>query len=101
MVLEVVEANCDPRETPAVGALIDSAPAVSVNVAGVAAATGTVAREVVAARTTTALAMNTKFRIVEPLSDARVGPERPTHFVGFGITLSSIYIHYTRQSYRE
>jgi hypothetical protein len=39
-VLELFEATCDPSETPLVGALIASAPAVNVNVAGVMARAG-------------------------------------------------------------
>jgi hypothetical protein len=90
IVLDVVEANCDPSDTPAVGALIDRAPAVSVNVAGVAAPIGTAGRKVAAVRRTTALARNTGFRILSPFSDARAGPDRPTQFVGLGITLGSM-----------
>ena len=40
IVLEVVEAVCEPSETLLVGALIDSAPAVSVKVVGVSAPAG-------------------------------------------------------------
>jgi len=38
IVPDVVDATCEPRDTLAVGALIESAPAVSVKEAGVAAA---------------------------------------------------------------
>jgi hypothetical protein len=41
MVLEVVDATCEPSETPVVGALIESAPAVRVKEAGVDALAGT------------------------------------------------------------
>jgi hypothetical protein len=43
IVLGLVDATCEPSETLAVGALIESAPAVNVNVVGVAAPTGAAA----------------------------------------------------------
>jgi hypothetical protein len=61
IMLEVVEATCDPRETAAVGALIDSAPAVSVKLTGVAAAAG---RAVAAVSVTTVPARTRSFRII-------------------------------------
>jgi hypothetical protein len=48
-----------------------------VNVAGVAAPTGTVDRKVAAAKRTAALAMNTRFRIFEPLFRCESGTGRP------------------------
>ena len=41
MVLETVDATCEPSETPTVGALIERVPDVSVKEAGVEAPTGT------------------------------------------------------------
>jgi hypothetical protein len=41
MMLDVVEATCDSSETLAVGELMESAPAVGVDVLGVAAPVGT------------------------------------------------------------
>jgi hypothetical protein len=61
IVLGVVAATCDPRDTFAVGALMDSAPAVSVNVAGVVALAG---RAVAPKSTTPALTRNMSFRIL-------------------------------------
>jgi len=65
MVLELVAATCDPSDTLAEGALIESAPAVKVNVAGVTAATG---RAVTAAAVANALARRTNFDMSD-LSD--------------------------------
>ena len=67
--LDVVEANCDPRETPAVGALIDSAPAVSVNVADV---TPPVVVRVAVAVATPSTAIVTGILMGELLAPARV-----------------------------
>jgi hypothetical protein len=80
IVLAPVAATCDPRETLPVGALIDSAPAVSVKVA-VAAAAGTA----VAAVSTPAVVARTKnFRILSgtlPLWQSETGMV-PSHLIG-------------------
>jgi hypothetical protein len=54
IVLAVVDAICDPSETLAVGALIESPPAVSVNEVGVSAPAGTASAEAAAQVTPTA-----------------------------------------------
>jgi hypothetical protein len=76
MVLALVEAVCEPRETLAIGALMDNAPAVSVKVAGVAAPTGTVPAMARTAHTTTALEIHENFRITTQAS-SRGWPEIP------------------------
>jgi hypothetical protein len=64
-VCELGEATCDdPSGTPAVGALIESAPAVKVNVTGVAAAAG---REAAAARVAKLPASSRTLRIMRTL----------------------------------
>jgi hypothetical protein len=50
IVLELVEATCDPSDTLPVGALIDNAPAVSVKVAVVSAPAGSTATAASAAQ---------------------------------------------------
>jgi hypothetical protein len=72
IVLELLAATCDPSDTLPVGALIDSAPAVSSKVAGVAAPPG---RAVAAATVAMVLAKTRSFRIfVDPL---RSGENHP------------------------
>ena len=61
--LELFEATCDPSDTLPVGALIESAPAVSVKVAGVAAPAG---NAVAAASAAKVLARSKSFRMREP-----------------------------------
>lgn len=100
--LDVVEANCDPRETPAVGALIDSAPTLSVNVAGVAAPTGTAVRMVAAAKRTPELATKTELRIIVPPFRCKSGTGRPTRFVGLGCPSVGCWVLYqTKLSWFE
>jgi hypothetical protein len=61
IVLELLETACDPIDTLPVGALIDSAPAVSVNDAVVSARAGIAAAKASAEK---ALVRNKHFRIV-------------------------------------
>jgi hypothetical protein len=61
IVLALLETACDPMDTLPVGALIDSAPAVSVNDAVVSAQAG---RAAATARAAKALAKNKHFRIM-------------------------------------
>jgi hypothetical protein len=64
IVLETVDATCDPRVIGAVGALIESVPAVRVKVAVVAALAGGATTVAVAVSTAaTVLARSTNFRI--------------------------------------
>ena len=60
MVLEVTEETCEPRETPAVGVLMDSVPATNWKVAGVAEPAG---RAATPARAANAQARNRSFRM--------------------------------------
>jgi hypothetical protein len=66
IVLALDETACDPRETLPVGALIESAPAVSVNEAGVSAAAGSAA--MVASAATLAIASKNLFMSNQDLS---------------------------------
>jgi hypothetical protein len=72
MLVELAEATCDPSDTPTVGALMDSAPAVSVKLTGVEASAGALQRMQTAADATAdALARKTDLRIsVAPCSRA-------------------------------
>ena len=63
IVLELVDATCDPSDTLAVGALIDNPPAVSEKVAGVIAPAG---KAVTAASTAKAVLKRKKCRIFRP-----------------------------------
>jgi hypothetical protein len=60
MLVELAEATCDPSDTPTVGALMDSAPAVSVKLTGVEASAAVLQRMQTAAD---ALARKTDLRI--------------------------------------
>jgi hypothetical protein len=60
IVLDVTEEVCDPRETLAVGALMDNVPATSVNVTGVVAPAG---RAITAASVAAVLRSSKKFRM--------------------------------------
>ncbi len=75
IVLELVEATCVPSDTLPVGALIDSAPAVSVKLAGVAAPAG---RAVATPSVATRMARSKNFRIMSrPFvgGESKVGKE--------------------------
>jgi hypothetical protein len=61
MVLEAIEETCEPSDTLAVGVLIDSVPATSWKVAGVAEPAGSA---VAPARAANVLARNRSFRIL-------------------------------------
>jgi hypothetical protein len=96
MVPALVEATCVPRETLATGALIDKAPAVRVNVAGVAASTGTVPVIVTRENIQTAPEMHMKFRMTTQAS-LREWPEIPlVALIAIGLRLSTIQANYTR-----
>jgi hypothetical protein len=74
IVLEVVDATCVPSETPAVGALMESVPDVSVNDAGVEADAGRAIPMVIAAIVAT---RRTIFRTIEtPHLVSRAAPLR-------------------------
>jgi hypothetical protein len=67
MLFEVAEATCDPSDTPTVGALMDSAPAVSVKLTGVEPSAAAVQRRQTAADATAdTLARKADLRISMP-----------------------------------
>jgi hypothetical protein len=72
IVLEVIEETCDPSETLAVGVLIDSVPATSWKVAGVAEPAGSA---VTPARAAKVLARSRNFRMsrVDPSLGEQAG----------------------------
>jgi hypothetical protein len=98
MVPAFVEATCVPRDTPATGALIDKAPAVRVNEAGVAPPTDVVPVMVTTtASAQTAPQMRKNFRMATQAS-SREWPEIPlVALIAVGLRLSSIQRYYTRQ----
>ena len=63
MVLELTEAPCDPSDTLAVGALMDSAPGVSVKVVGLEASAAGAARAAAARNAAVVLARSKNFRM--------------------------------------
>ena len=101
MVPALVEATWVPRETLATGALIDNAPAVSVNVAGVAAPTDAVPGDRKGCKHHKR-ARNTQELPHRNSSLLEGWPEIPlVALIAVGLRLSTIHCHYTRQYYRD